>query len=108
MKLNKLVDFLLLHLRHILQPMDVGMFQYLKNAHQRKLREALRKGKLTFNRRSFAGALQVGGSQLDLLSRAPHFTISEPPSRVQARHRWGYPRLPGYSAGGLHGLFGSD
>ncbi|RYC77206.1 hypothetical protein BFJ63_vAg19920, partial [Fusarium oxysporum f. sp. narcissi] len=38
--------------------MDVGVFQYLKNAHQRKLREALRKGKLTFNRRDFAGAFQ--------------------------------------------------
>ncbi|RKK23649.1 hypothetical protein BFJ67_g17051 [Fusarium oxysporum f. sp. cepae] len=39
-------------------PMDVGVFQYLKNAPQRKLREALRKGKLTFNRRDFAGAFQ--------------------------------------------------
>ncbi|RKK74042.1 hypothetical protein BFJ69_g8781 [Fusarium oxysporum] len=58
MKFNILVAFLLPHSTHILQPMDVGVFQYLKNAHQRKLREALRKGKLTFNRRDFAGAFQ--------------------------------------------------
>ncbi|KAL3588208.1 hypothetical protein FPOAC2_14107 [Fusarium poae] len=38
--------------------MDVGVFQFLKNAHQKKLRDALRKGKLTFNRRDFAGAFQ--------------------------------------------------
>ncbi|RKK60603.1 hypothetical protein BFJ69_g17208 [Fusarium oxysporum] len=58
MKFNILVAFLLPHSTHILQPMDVGVFQYLKNAHQRKLREELRKGKLTFNRRDFAGAFQ--------------------------------------------------
>jgi hypothetical protein len=73
MKFNILVAFLLPHSTHILQPMDIGVFQYLKNAHQRKLREALRKGKLTFNRRDFAGAFQVGGSQPDLLSKAPLF-----------------------------------
>ncbi|KAK2688283.1 hypothetical protein QWA68_013067 [Fusarium oxysporum] len=44
MKFNTLIAFLLPHLTHILQPMD--------------LREALRKGKLTFNRRDFAGAFQ--------------------------------------------------
>jgi len=59
MKFHILVAFLLPHSTHILQPMDIGVFQYLKNAHQRKLREALRKGKLTFNRRDFAGAFQV-------------------------------------------------
>ncbi|PCD21933.1 hypothetical protein AU210_015736 [Fusarium oxysporum f. sp. radicis-cucumerinum] len=58
MKFHILVAFLLPHSTHILQPMDIGVFQYLKNAHQRKLREALRKGKLTFNRRDFAGAFQ--------------------------------------------------
>ena len=59
MKFNILVAFLLPHSTHILQPMDIGVFQYLKNAHQKKLREALRKGNLTFNRRDFAGAFQV-------------------------------------------------
>ncbi|SPJ74783.1 uncharacterized protein FTOL_04514 [Fusarium torulosum] len=58
-KFNILVAFLLPHSTHILQPMDVGVFQYLKNAHQKKLREALRKGSLTFNSRDFAGAFQV-------------------------------------------------
>ncbi|KAG8672655.1 hypothetical protein FPOAC1_005931 [Fusarium poae] len=38
--------------------MDVGVFQFLKEAHQKKLREALRKGNLTFGRRAFAGAFQ--------------------------------------------------
>ncbi|OBS17083.1 hypothetical protein FPOA_12362 [Fusarium poae] len=40
------------------QPMDVGVFQFLKEAHQKKLCEALRKGNLTFGRRAFAGAFQ--------------------------------------------------
>jgi hypothetical protein len=34
----------------------------LKEAHQRKLREALRKGNLTFGRRAFAGAFQVSAA----------------------------------------------
>jgi hypothetical protein len=57
-KFNILVAFLPPHSTHILQPMDVGVFQFLKEAHQKKLREALRKGNLTFGRRAFAGAFQ--------------------------------------------------
>ncbi|KAG8665041.1 uncharacterized protein FPOAC1_013019 [Fusarium poae] len=45
-KFNILVAFLPPHSTHILQPMD------------KKLREALRKGNLTFGRRAFAGAFQ--------------------------------------------------
>jgi hypothetical protein len=58
-KFNILVTFLLPYSTHILQPMAGGVFQPMKNAHQKKLREALRKGNLTFNRRDFAGAFQV-------------------------------------------------
>jgi hypothetical protein len=58
-KFDILVAFLLPHSTHKLQPMDVGVFQWLKNAHQKKLREALRKGNLSFNRRDFAGAFMV-------------------------------------------------
>jgi hypothetical protein len=58
-KFNILVAYLLSHSTHISQPMDVGVFQFLKEAHQRKLRDALRKGKLTFNRRDFAEAFKV-------------------------------------------------
>ncbi|RYC77641.1 hypothetical protein BFJ63_vAg19485, partial [Fusarium oxysporum f. sp. narcissi] len=57
-KFNILVAFLLPHSTHMLQPMDLGVFQWLKNAHQKKLREALRKGNLTFNRRDFAGSFK--------------------------------------------------
>ncbi|KLO97764.1 Uncharacterized protein Y057_13245 [Fusarium fujikuroi] len=57
-KFNIPVAFLLPHSIHILQPMDVGVFQYLKNAHQKKLREALQKESLTFNHRDFAVAFQ--------------------------------------------------
>ncbi|KAF5696733.1 hypothetical protein FMUND_15616 [Fusarium mundagurra] len=55
---NILVAFLLPHSTYILQPMDLGVFQPLKNAHQKMLREALRKGNLTFNRRDFAGSFK--------------------------------------------------
>jgi hypothetical protein len=43
-KFNILVAFLLPHSTHILQPMAGGVFQPMKNAYQKKLREALRKG----------------------------------------------------------------
>jgi hypothetical protein len=58
-KFNILVAFLLPHSTHILQPMDLGVFQWLKNAHQKRLREALRKGNLSFTRRDFAGSFKV-------------------------------------------------
>ena len=71
---NILVAFLPPHSTHILQPMDVGVFQFLKDAHQKKLREALRKGDLTFGRRAFAGAFQVCALQLSLLSNSCLFS----------------------------------
>ncbi|KAG7405758.1 hypothetical protein Forpi1262_v018326 [Fusarium oxysporum f. sp. raphani] len=58
-KFNILVAFLLPHSTHMLQPMDLGVFQWLKNAHQKRLRDALRKGNLSFNRRDFAGSFKV-------------------------------------------------
>lgn len=73
-KFNILVAFLPPHSTHILQPMDVGVFQFLKDAHQKKLREALRKGDLTFGRRAFAGAFQVCALQLSLLSNSCLFS----------------------------------
>ncbi|EXA28461.1 hypothetical protein FOVG_19935 [Fusarium oxysporum f. sp. pisi HDV247] len=54
-KFDILVAFLLPHPTHKLQPMDVGVFQWMKNARQKKLRQALRQGNLSFNRRGFAG-----------------------------------------------------
>ncbi|KAJ4075640.1 hypothetical protein NW769_015394 [Fusarium oxysporum] len=38
--------------------MDLGVFQWLKNAHQKRLRDALQKGNLSFNRRDFAGSFK--------------------------------------------------
>lgn len=58
-KFDILVAFLLPHSTHKMQPMDVGVFQWMKNAHQKKLRESLRQGNLSFNRRDFAGAFMV-------------------------------------------------
>jgi predicted DNA-binding transcriptional regulator YafY len=76
LKFNILVAYLLPHSTHILQPMDVGVFQFLKNAHQKKLRDALRKGKLTFNRRDFAGAFQVYmKSSISEFLRFPHTNL---------------------------------
>ncbi|EXL66284.1 hypothetical protein FOPG_17531 [Fusarium oxysporum f. sp. conglutinans race 2 54008] len=49
--------------------MDLGVFQSLKNAHQKRLREALRKGNLTFNRRDFAGSFKVCVSSSDFLQK---------------------------------------
>jgi hypothetical protein len=58
----------------MLQPMDLGVFQWLKNAHQKRLRDALRKGNLSFNRRDFAGSFKVCVISFNLLSNTPLFT----------------------------------
>jgi hypothetical protein len=73
-KFNILVAFLLPHSTHMLQPMDLGVFQWLKNAHQKRLRDALRKGNLSFNRRDFAGSFKVCVISFNLLSNTPLFT----------------------------------
>jgi hypothetical protein len=44
------------HSTHILQPLDVGVFQFLKNAHQKALRQSIREGNLAFTRLAFAAA----------------------------------------------------
>lgn len=41
-----------------MQPMDVGVFQPLKSAHQAAIRESLREGNLAFNRLDFVSAFQ--------------------------------------------------
>jgi hypothetical protein len=74
LKFNILVAFLLSHSTHVLQPMDLGVFQWLKNAHQKRLRDALRKGNLSFSRRDFAGSFVVCISSLHPLQNIPLFT----------------------------------
>ncbi|RKK24195.1 hypothetical protein BFJ68_g16573 [Fusarium oxysporum] len=47
------------HSTHFLQPMDVGVFQPMKNAHQKILRRALRKGNISFSRLDFVRGIQT-------------------------------------------------
>lgn len=47
------------HLTHLLQPMDVGVFQHLKREHQRALYAHLSQGNLAFNRVDFMTHLTV-------------------------------------------------
>jgi hypothetical protein len=58
-KFNILVAFLPAHSTHFLQLMHVGVFQSMKNAHQKKLREELRNGSPSFCRIDFARAFQA-------------------------------------------------
>ncbi|KAM6508499.1 hypothetical protein FALCPG4_19005 [Fusarium falciforme] len=46
------------HSTHVLQPMDVGVFQPLKNAHQKHLAKWLRKGNISFSRTDFIRGFQ--------------------------------------------------
>jgi hypothetical protein len=52
-----IIIFLPPHSTHLMQPMDIGVFQPLKNAHQRALLEAARDGKITFSREDFLDCL---------------------------------------------------
>ncbi|KAL9561187.1 hypothetical protein ACKAV7_014542 [Fusarium commune] len=45
------------HSTHLTQPLDVGVFQLLKNAHQRRLRHHIREGFLNFKRSDFISKL---------------------------------------------------
>ncbi|KAM5528507.1 transposase [Fusarium oxysporum f. sp. phaseoli] len=45
------------HSTHLTQPLDVGVFQLLKNAHQKRLRRHLREGYLNFKRSDFISKL---------------------------------------------------
>ncbi|KAJ3454457.1 hypothetical protein MRS44_018351 [Fusarium solani] len=54
------------HSTHFLQPMDVEVFQPMKNAHQKILRQALRKGNSSFSRLDFVRALERKSSMPDL------------------------------------------
>lgn len=47
------------HSSHFLQPMDVGVFLHLKDAHQRRLRHCIRRGDLTFTRQEFVRTFQA-------------------------------------------------
>jgi hypothetical protein len=46
------------HSTHILQPLDVGVFQALKAAHQKLLRRSIREGNLAYSRTAFAEAFK--------------------------------------------------
>ncbi|KJZ69292.1 hypothetical protein HIM_11328 [Hirsutella minnesotensis 3608] len=46
------------HSTHVLQPLDVGVFQQLKNAQQKDLREFILHGNLKFTRHDFIASLQ--------------------------------------------------
>ncbi|KJK83537.1 hypothetical protein H634G_01666 [Metarhizium anisopliae BRIP 53293] len=46
------------HSTHLMQPLDVGMSQPLKAAHQKALRKSLTEGNLTFSRIDFLAELQ--------------------------------------------------
>ncbi|KAG5759555.1 hypothetical protein H9Q72_012323 [Fusarium xylarioides] len=45
------------HSTHLTQPLDVGVFQLLKSAHQRRLRRHIREGYLNFKRSDFVSKL---------------------------------------------------
>ena len=47
------IVFLPPHSSHKTQPLDVGVFRHLKDAHQRRLRNAVRAGALSFSRADF-------------------------------------------------------
>jgi DDE superfamily endonuclease len=47
------------HSTHILQPLDVGVFQPLKNSHQKFLRKSLFEGNLGFSRMDFIASFQA-------------------------------------------------
>ncbi|KJZ69405.1 hypothetical protein HIM_11201 [Hirsutella minnesotensis 3608] len=46
------------HSTHVLQPLDVGVFQQLKNAQQKELRDFILHGNLNFTRHDFLASLQ--------------------------------------------------
>lgn len=66
-KFNIIIAPLPPHSTHIMQPMDVGVFQFLKEAHQKKLRYALRKGAISFSRLEFVKGFQVSQTSLTIL-----------------------------------------
>lgn len=47
------------HSTHLTQPLDIGIFQPLKNAHQKELQKSIREGNLAFNRLQFVTAFKV-------------------------------------------------
>jgi hypothetical protein len=49
--------FLPPHSSHFMQPMDVGVFLHLKNAHQKALRQYTRMGEISITRRQFVAVL---------------------------------------------------
>ncbi|KAJ4175517.1 hypothetical protein NW759_17768 [Fusarium solani] len=60
------------HSTHKLQPMDVGVFQPMKEAHQKKLRHAMRKGSISYSRleftKSFQDIFDTGFSRHNIMS----------------------------------------
>lgn len=58
-KFNIIIAPLPPHSTHVLQPMDVGVFQPLKTAHQKHLAKWLRKGNISFSRLDFVRGFQA-------------------------------------------------
>ncbi|KJK85877.1 hypothetical protein H633G_10271 [Metarhizium anisopliae BRIP 53284] len=57
-KFDIIIAILPPHSTHLMQPLDVGVFQPLKAAHQKALRRSLAEGNLTFSRIDFLAAFQ--------------------------------------------------
>jgi len=57
-RFNIVLVFLPPHSSHFLQPLDVGVFQWLKRAHKNRLKELVRDGQLVLTRRDFIELLQ--------------------------------------------------
>lgn len=57
-KFDIIIAFLPAHSSHILQPLDVGVFQYLKKAQQNAIKKHLREGNTALTRYDFVSAFQ--------------------------------------------------
>ncbi|KAF5131517.1 hypothetical protein E5D57_007872 [Metarhizium anisopliae] len=57
-KFDIIIAILPPHSTHLMQPLNVGVFQPLKAAHQKALRKSLAEGNLTFSRVDFLAAFQ--------------------------------------------------
>jgi hypothetical protein len=55
------------HSTHVLQPMDGGVFQPIKNSHQKHLTRWLRKGNISFSRTDFVRGFQASYASSSLL-----------------------------------------
>lgn len=84
------------HTQHLTQPLDVGVFQPMKNSHQKELRKSIREGNITFSREDFAAAFSKiyrdGFKRHNIMSgfeKAGIWPTSPKPviDRILAKHR---------------------